>query len=246
MSINIQEIADLLNISPLSADIYLELSTHGEMSDKQLKAILRVKKSDLQIAIEQLKKAGLIYPVNDPEGKAVYQTSSLLQLEERLERDKSTIQALKKIILPKIKEPTEKLGIIKYDGYEGIRKVYLEVLEEAIKTGEDIYAFESFSEKSDIGSLFLDNYSVRRIENKVRAYVISPTSKSDIKYRQKYEGNFTHVKLIKDFDLEANVNIVGSFVMTFSINPPQGTLRRNRAEANTWRSIFKKLWNMVS
>ena len=42
-----------------------------------------------------------------------------------------------------------------YEGYDGIRKVYLEVLEEAIQTKQPIYAIENIPDKntSPIGKL---------------------------------------------------------------------------------------------
>jgi hypothetical protein len=136
---------------------------------------------------------------------------------------------------------SEPLGIVKYEGWEGIREVYEEVLAEAIRTGEDILAFES-NKEFNLGEEFTEEYVKNRFKNKIKAFVICPTAPEDHKYKDNHENKFTKIKLIKDLKFDANVNIVGDLVMTFSPNPEQGTLRRDRSEANTWKSLFKFMW----
>ena len=244
MSINLKEIRELLYLHPNSADIYVELLTQGELTGTQIKDILNKSEIAVNDGLIELKEKGLIMEVTDTERNTVYQTASLMQLEEMVEREREIINHLKKFVLPQVQEP-HKLGIIKYEGIEGIRKAYLEILEEGIKTNNDIYAFEHNIANSDIGATFFENYVQQRIEHQIQAYVICPPNTEDLNYQKKWEGEFTNVRLIEDFQPDANINIVGDLVMSFSLIPAQGTLRRNRAEANTWRSVFKTLWEKI-
>ena len=141
-----------------------------------------------------------------------------------------------------MKTEARQLGIVKYEGQEGIKQVYLEVLEEAIKTGEDILAFER-NEGFDVEEEFVEKYVGSRVQNKVSAQVICPATKEDEAYKKNHENKYTKIKLIKELDLDANINVVGDLVMTFSTNPEQGTLRRDRSEANTWKTLFRFLWD---
>jgi hypothetical protein len=244
MSINLKEIRELLNLSEAGASVYVELLTHGEISLKQLNLFTNYSLDELKKGISELYEKHLIQNVTSSEGDELYHPLSTLQIEERLAMEKEALLNLKKFIIPQFEEP-QKLGIVKYEGCEGIRQVYLEILEEAIKTGEDIYAFENKISDTAIGEIFLENYIKKRLSSKVKAFVICPNTTQDQIYKENYSGKYTEVKLIKDFKLDANINIVGNLVMTFSINPHQGTLRRDLAEANTFKSIFKVLWDSV-
>lgn len=132
----------------------------------------------------------------------------------------------------------EDLGIIKYEGWEGIKRAYEEILAEAIKTGEDILAFER-NKDFNMEEIFTKEYVDSRIRHKVKALVICPQTKEDYQYKKKYENKYTKVKLIKNLLLDASINIVGDLIMSFSTNPERGTLRRDKAEANTLKFLFK-------
>ena len=153
---------------------------------------------------------------------------------------KEIMQQMKRVVFPEI-QPQERLGIIKYDGWEGIRRIYLEVLEEAIQTKSDIYALENNIPNSEIGELFIEEYVNKRIENNVIAHVICPQRAEDKDYKSEYQSEHTKIKLIENLPIDANINVVGDLVMSFSTKPLHGTLRRNKAEANTWRIVLQKL-----
>lgn len=136
----------------------------------------------------------------------------------------------------------ENLGIIKYQGWDGIKKVYEEILAEAIKTGEDIFAFEKGMEDESLDNTFFIKYTKKRIKKKINAFVMTSDTDFDIKYKKENEGKYTFVKLISNFDIKTNINIVGDLVMTFTTNPEKGTLRRDKNEAETFKYLFQKIW----
>lgn len=243
MAISLKEISDLLHISEKSANVYLELLTHAELTEKQIADFSNLHIESVRMGLQELVEKELVIEVENFEKEIVFQASSVMQLEEKVERETEIVQNLKKFIAPVFQKP-KTLEIMKYEGWEGIRKVYLEVLEEAIATNEDIYAFESNLYNSNIGDVFLEKYTERRVKHKVRAKVICPYQDADIKYKEESNEKYTSVKLIKDFKIDANINVVGDLVMAFSTDDPRGTLRRNTAEANTWRGIFRKIWEM--
>ncbi len=142
-------------------------------------------------------------------------------------------------------ERKEVISILKYEGWEGVRQVYMEVLEEAIKKGEPILAFEDNEEHDLFRKEFFDNYIQKRFASKVKAYVLGPNNASNRRYKKRAEGEFTEVTLLDNFNVETNINIVGDLLMTFSLNPIQGTIRRNYKEAKTFKTIFWKMWNMM-
>lgn len=243
MKRRLEEIAEMLNISLNASKIYLELMTHSQLNAKALKALTGFEVRDINRLLNELDSKGLVQKFDSTEATNLYRPVSLMQLEERLDREKTVLTNLRNFIIPQF-EPEEKLGIIKYEGVDGIRKVFIEVLEEAIKSGEDILAFENGLDMEVIGETFINNYIRRRLDAKKMAYVITPDSMQDKEYKDEFEGKFTHIKLIPNFKMKANINIVGNLVMTFSLSPIQGTLRRNKQEAETFKAIFWKMWEM--
>jgi|GEM_PF-2572745 len=243
MKIRYQDIAELLGISLSSAKIYLELLIHQNLTLDEIHKFTNIQKKSLQKELKDLIDHNFVRKLQTAKNQFVYEGISLIHLEEKLERDKIVFQHLKKIIIPAV-QPAQKLGIIKYEGIEGIRKIYLEILEEAKKTGEDILAIESGIDVEVLGDAFLHHYITQRVKKGIKAFVISPSSSSDKKYKEDYEGKLTAIKLLPDFKIHSNMNIVGDLVMTFSLSPDQGTLRRDKAEAETLKAIFKKLWKI--
>jgi len=244
MTIDIQNISKLLYVSKESASVYLEIFTNSKLSIEKLVTLTSLSLQEVKDSVNELISRGFIQKIQGVNEDNVFQAMSMMQIESRLNRDVESFNHLKKIILPQVQKP-DRLEIMKYDGWEGIRQVYLEVLEEAVATGEDIYAFEYNLDNSNIGEKFFDLYIKNRIQNKVIAHVICPENVVDKQYKNEIDGQFTNIKLLKDFSVNANINIVGELVMVFSTDYPRGTLRRNKAEADTLRSVFKKLWNLV-
>ena len=243
MKIRYQDIAELLGISEPGAKIYVELMMHYMLSAADIRKLTGMDGKKIKAELARLIGQNLVKKMQKTRGVDVFKGISLLQLEERLERDKIIFQNLKKVILPVLNQP-QKLGIIKYEGIEGVRKVYLEILEEARKNGEDIYAIESGKDFEVLGEAFIHNYVQKRISSKVRAHIITPNSLEDKAFKEDYEGKYTSIKLLPDFNIKANMNIISNLVMTFSLSPLQGTLRMDRDEAATLKEIFKKIWEL--
>jgi hypothetical protein len=221
--LNHARIAGILRVSPATASVYVELLTHGGLSRENLQRLTGMAAWEIDMALEELSR----FVRTDGDAYRVR--------EER-----------KPPGICRIMRDCEPIGIVQCEGWEGIRHVYREILEEAIKTGGSILALENNASNSEIGDKFVRSYVRRRAKHGIDARVICPDTPEDRKYRDRYEGEFTKIKLLPGLRVEANVNIVGNLVMAFSTNPLQGTLRRNRAEAETWKSVFEMLWESGS
>lgn len=243
MKIKYQDIAELLGITESGAKIYVELMTHYMLTIADIRNLTGLDTRRIGVELKKLVDGNLVKKMQKSRGVPVFRGLTILQLEEKLERDKTVFQNLKKIILPVLSQP-QKLGILKYEGVEGVRKVYLEILEAAIKNNDDILAFESGKDFEVLGEAFIHNYVQKRISSKVKAYIITPDSLADKVFKEEYEGKYTFVKFIPDFKIKANINLVSNLVMTFSLNPLQGTLRMDKDEAASLKEIFWKMWKI--
>ena len=242
---NIREISQLFKLEYESTRIYIEMLAHGNLSQEQVKSLLNLDDQTIQKGIAELLKKGFLYKAKDTQETVMYQAFSVFQLEERIELKREAINTLKHIVLPQIQQP-ERVNLMKYEGWDGIRTVYLEILEKAIHGQEPILAFENIPDKltSPIGEIFLENYLKKRLENKVVAKVIAPDTKASQEYKQKNENSLTEIKIIKDLSIQGTINIVGDLVMSYSMFPPQGTLRRDKTEAHDFKTVFHYVWNV--
>lgn len=235
MAIHLKEISEMFGFDEMTANVYVELLSLRQLSKAEMKLFLDIDNEELDRSLTTLENHNLI---SFDETQAIF---APLPLDTYGSEDSETVENIKRVMF-QIKD-SEDIGIVKYEGWDGIRKVYLEVLEEAIRTGEDIYAFEHNLNNAIIGDGFTESYIRRRVENNVRALVICPINEEDKQYKDCYQSECTTVKLVDSFELDANINVVGDLVMSFCSDPAEGTLRRNRAEATTLKAIFKKIWN---
>lgn len=242
--IDLQNLAKLLHLKMLPTEVYISLLIHGELTRDQLKTLMDKKDDEIQESIDRLLERNMILRVGNSE-EEMYEVTSFDLLEEEVEKQREALADLKKFVIYQSLRP-EKLGVLTFEGLEGIRNVYLEVLEEALKTKQNIYAIENNRANVRIGNQFFDEYIQRRTEKGIKAYILSPYTIEDKEYQNRFQSSFTKIKLLKNFPINANINIVGNLVMSFSLNPPQGALRRNKAEAQTWKEVFQKLWRKKS
>lgn len=239
-AVNLENIADALGLNHKAADIYVSILAHGELTRDELHLLLDIPVSEIVISLTQLLAKGLI--CQTPEGgEDAFRSEDLANLPVHLRQKLPLMQELETFLPPTLRL-ARKLGIVKYEGLTGVRKVYLEVLEEAKKCGEPILAFERGLDAASLGTTFIRKYIQRRIDAGIQAYVLSPATSEDRAYQEQFEGKLTHVKLLPEFDIRANINVVGDLVMSFDLEPAQGTLRRDNAEAQTMKCLFRELW----
>lgn len=236
MTDDLNTLSAFMELEPSSTEIYIQLLLHGILSQIELQKLIGLSEAQIERGIAGLQKKQLISEIEEPSGKH-FQATSLFHLEEDSNVPREAIEILRQIVVK-----PEEVNVMKYHGWEGVREVYHEILKEAEKTQASIFAFENNIQNLYLGEDFLHKYIGRRVQNKIKAYVICPFTPQDIRYKEEFRGQFTKIKLIKELSIDANVNIVGNLVMSFSGTPPQGTLRRDQAEAHTLRAIFQELW----
>ena len=198
----------------------------------------------IQQGIEELKRKDLLIFKTDSQGHETFQAPPVFELEQKFHEPKGIFSDFKKIIEPRLHSSGE-LGITKYNGWEGIRYAYEEILKEAIKTQNSFFSYETNIVNQMLGEKFVKKFIEKRKKARIKAFVICPFSKEDVKYREEYCDKYTKIRLVKGINFPANINIVGHKVLTFSINPPQGTIRNDIAEADTQRSIFWDYWRRL-
>ncbi len=239
-NVSLSTVAAALGLDLQTADIYASILAHGAITKDDLQLLLDLPAGSVIASLTHLLAKDLVYHTSVNE-RDEFRAADLYSLPPSLSHNSVLMRELESLLPPTLRL-SQKLGIVKYEGLSGIRKVYLEVLEEAEKCGEPILAFERGLDAASLGTAFVEKYVQRRIDAGIEAYVLSPATTKDREYKKQYEGSLTHVKLLPDFDIKANINVVGDLVMSFDLDLPQGTLRRDKAEAQTVKTLFRELW----
>ena len=235
--LTIHELAELLGTSDDAVSAYSVITVRSGVSTAELQDTLGFSEEQIEAALNELDPFGVVDTTDDHTHHVADADISTLS-----ENQQKALEYFKKFT-GKTVGASPDLGIYKYHGIEGIQHVFMEVLEEAKRTGEDIYAFERNEDFEAIGQDFSRQYISQRLDAGAKAYVLTPKSDADVKYKAHNEGDLTEVKLMPDFDIASSMNIVGDVVMTFTLNPPKGTIRRDQEEAKTLKALFKKIWN---
>lgn len=238
MTSSLKDLANVLGVSQNAADIFLTLFLHGALSTKDLSLFLERNESDIEKNIEELIQKSFI---DYDRTLHIYSAKQIDDLEKI--HSKTVADFIKKSISSVFLKQNQQ-SVMMYEGYDGIRKVYLEVLEEAIQTKQPIYAIENIPDKntSPIGSSFLENYYQKRIRNKVTVYVICSNTLAAREYKKNCENEFTKVKILSELTNQGTINIAGNLAMSYSLSPPRGTLRYDGVEAHDLKNIFQILW----
>lgn len=234
----IQQIANKLNLSKGAVEILIELIVHNKIAEIYLGNFVEQSQDELKKNLHLLLKENYIVQI-DESGINEYSLSN--SWKEQLKGKSEVEKYFGKIVGTHLWDEN-RMGIMRFEGWEGIRKAYVETLEEALEKKTDIYAFESNRENSEIGDEFVQSYVTKRYHNKVHAYVICGNEPEDILYKENFEGPYTHIQLLNNLDLGTNINVVGDLVLSFSLKDQRGVLKRDPEEAKTWLSLFKVLW----
>jgi hypothetical protein len=216
---------------------FVQIFVHGGMGIEALHLLLGYDRQKLSDFLNRMELGGYVY-----QSEAKFFCVPFSRLSSNAEISDEVVALLRQELLPLVQEGNY-LGLVRYEGWEGVKMAYLEVLEEAINTKQPILAIENADFTMQLGDQFVNGYVNQRLSSNVQALVLCPANDSAEYYKVGFGSDLTQVRLLKDFEVGACVNVVGDLVMTFSDNPIQGVLRRDSQEAKTYRGVFRKIWN---
>ena len=234
-----KELAEIIGISETALEVYLFVLQHGELPEEKIQVLANMSSQEVQDAIKELSDHQLISQKNNPQ---MFFAKTILQMQAGIEKQQQLVEDIKNFVWPSLQNQDNK-RFFQFSGWDAIKQVYMELLQEARKTQLHFIAFENNLVNSKLGKDFVDKYVDLRTKYEITAHVICPKNLEDESYKKNYKNKYTKIKLIKNLDIDENVVIVGNSIMSFSPNTLDGNFHRNSSKANTWRSIFWHLWN---
>lgn len=237
-----------LGFNKNEAIVYLSLIKFRQADANLIIKDTKFHKNIVYDNLERLIDKGLVTYVIE-ERRRVYKIASpnaLIQLFEEqkkeIEQKKKLAEKISKEINQAIKKIPYKREATIYKGVKAIKSFYKETLE-----GKDYVVFGAPKESVKImGDYFWENYTQKRIANKIRVRMIFNPSLRD--FRNKLKNKFTEIKYFKqDFEPLTETHIQEDKVaIVVWTEEPILFLIKDKFVADNYRQYFKNIWKKAS
>lgn len=228
-----------IGLTDKEAKIYLANLELGEATVQELAQKSGVKRTSIYNFIEEMQNRGFITKI-EKDGKILIIPEKPESIIEKTKRQAKMMENLLPDLLGLYNSPAEKPKVKFYEGYEGIKKVYDNILTE----NKPIYTFGDYetmlnSELSD----YMKNWAKERASKNIPIKIIAnegPKIKQIIKLDTQ---ELRETKLVKEANFLTEINIFGNKLALISFQKPgMGVIIENNSIAETQLSIWQLLW----
>jgi len=240
------EILEQIGFSKNEIKVYFALLELDQSSATPIIRKANIPHSKIYPTLDKLIQKGLVssviknnvkyFQASDPKNLIEFINSK----EKELLEQKHKIQELVPLIEIKRKLSKEKQEAIVYEGIEGVRAAFTDILE-TLKRGEEYYVFTLGQElERDDLKLFLGNFHAKRIEKGINAKLIAPRKIKDTIKSYKYAGMFTRYT---DLNLPTGIFIYKNKVMTVVWgDKPTAFIICSENNAKKYKEFFEEVW----
>ena len=232
-----------LGLPLMQARVYIAALQLGQASMQSLSRKSGVSRSTIYTFIEELKAQGYLFETKN--GKRRVYTAA--NPEHVVDTQRDRIQALEDF-LPELQAinntPGLKPKVTYYEGMQGIKEVYLEIL----RTGEDIVSYEDIQHlKEGLPKDIYNRIPRERAAKNIRLTSISRDTPLAREYCEKNKDLLRQTKFIKDDDFKTEIKIYANNIALINLRGevPFCVLIENKHLADTMRMLWKQLWDRI-
>lgn len=232
-----------LNLTEAQASVYAAALELGVANMQQLATKSGIKRTSIYNFIEEMKERGFIVEITKRK-RTMY---SAVAPEQLVEIEKTRLAELEHA-LPELRaiqnESMTKPRVAFYDGIEGIKEVYADIL----KDKKEIVAFEDLENmKKVLPDSFYRWFPTERARRNITIKSILRDSPEARKITELDIRLLRKTKLINSSDWKTEINIYGDKValMSYRTKIPFCVLIEDHNIAETLRSAWKELWERL-
>ncbi len=238
-----------LGLSPEKATLYLTLLNSGPQTAISLSKLSGIKRTYVYHLSQELAKENLIKLTQ--KGRTTFFTALspdtlLARAQERQSQARLAMAGLE-AALPELQSKFHltdaKPAVTYYEGTEGLRKVYKDV----INTKEDIILFRSVHDEADPkGAEILKDHVQERTKAGIHTRAITPMVDIAIEnYLKNDQARLfeRHLTKNKNFFLPSQIMVYGTKVAITSFKSNLSTIIDNPEISQTFRQLFDLLWS---
>lgn len=239
---NIQAL-EKIGLNNKESRIYLKLLEKGTLTANEISKLTGILRQTAYEVLENLKQKGLIFSFIKNK-KNNFEASDPHKLKETIEEKQQIISSL----IPELQKIRGKINIKTkvefYEGVEGIKNVYNQILKDKPKEMLEYGNSTLFIEIMKF--YFIDNYIIKRVKNNTNVKLI--TEKNE-KIKEMYKSD---KKMLRETRYIGNINkiktagyIYNNNLIIIKFSPePLAILIKDEEIIKTQREFFNLLWNI--
>ncbi|XLQ20662.1 MAG: TrmB family transcriptional regulator [Candidatus Moraniibacteriota bacterium] len=222
--------------------VYMALLETGEANIAQLTKKSGVNRSTVYLAIESLKKKGLISSVK--KRKTLFYAEDPRKMIDNLERQKEKLEKVMPSFLAIFALLDKKPDIRFFEGEEGIKEIYKDILK---TSNQEMLAWYSNDYKEFFDkSFFFDFFIPERKKNKIWLRAIYPENESMRNLASNNVESLRQTRFIKNdkFNIECEICLYeNNKIGIVSYKDEFGIIIASQSIFNTLKSIFEVMWD---
>ncbi len=215
------------------AALELGTATVGEVAKKA-----GIKRTSVYNFLPEMKTAGLISEIKKGRTNLIIPSDPqmlIARTQENLTNVKSALPEL----LGLFNLPAHKPKVRFYEGVEGIKTAYQDILD----TGDTIYGFSDYEKMFTLMPAdYLWSFPPERVKRKIKFYCIAQDGPKGREVKKQDKEHWRETRLAKT-DFETEINIYGNKVAMMSFRRPgAAVIIEDTAIAKTLKSVWKAWW----
>lgn len=238
---DITKILQNLGLDDKETKIYLALLELGSGTVQEVAKKSGVLRTNIYNFISSMKAKGIVSEVIE-DHKIVLVPENPDVLVKRAEKNYQEIKNALPELMGIFNLPGTKPKVRFYEGLEGLKKAYNEMLESGEKA---IYGFSDYKKLFEVISEdWAWNFPERRKKNKIFFYCLAKNDEWGRKVKAKDKEHMRETKLFKELQLDTEINIFENKVAMLSFRRPySAVIIEDRAIAMSMKSIWQGWWD---
>lgn len=233
-----------LGLDDKEVKIYLALLELGSGTVQEVATKSGVNRTNIYNFIGPLKTKGIISEVKEGD-KIILIPENPDTLVKRAEKNYEDIKTALPELMGIFNLPGTKPKVRFYEGVKGLQHAYNEMLNSEEKA---IYGFSDYKKLFEaIPEDWAWNFPIRRKSKKMFFYCIAKDDEMGKELKTKDDNQLRETRLVKNLQLDTEINIYGNKVMMVSFRRPYSAIIiEDRAIAMSMKSIWQGWWNLLS
>jgi len=231
-----------LGIEEKQAQVYLACLELGSATIHELSEKSGVKRTSIYNFLSEMKQAGLVSEIK--QGKKILLVAENPHvLIQRAKNQVKKVEELLPEMMSIFNQPGNKPKVRYYEGESGLRHAW----DDMLASGEDIYGFSDYEKMfTAFSEDFLLYVPKTRVKNKQKFFCIAKDGEWGRKIVVNDKQHLRETRLIKDIELDTEINIYGNKVMMLSFRRPYAAvIIEDVAIARSQKSIWEIVWRNI-
>ncbi|MFA7654113.1 MAG: helix-turn-helix domain-containing protein [Candidatus Magasanikbacteria bacterium] len=238
---NLTQTLTALGIDDKQAAVYLASLELGTATVGEVAKKANIKRTSVYNFLPEMKTQGLISEIKKGRTSLIIPSDPQILIARAQENLKNVKSALPEL-LGLFNLPAHKPKVKFYEGVEGIKTAYQDILD----MGETIYGFSDYEKMFALMPTdYLWTFPAGRVEKKIKFYCIAQDGPMGQQVKQKDKTQLRETRLVKT-DFETEINIYGNKVAMMSFRRPgAAVIIEDSAIAKTLKSVWKAWWDKI-